>query len=478
MRQVEASWTFVRVCAVLCVALSGCGSDSDGSDGGAGGGSNATITAESWTQLGFDNSSQYRNPHETKITPENAKDLKEKWHVETLGSVTGMPCILGDIAIVVSQGRTYKMNMKDGSIVWENKDAASTSSPACTEDTVYVDDARADLVSIRMSDGHTNWKVTVDKHDKANGFSSPVVAGDKVIVGTSSSEETSVVTGATFQGSVVAFDRDSGKEAWRYHVAEGDFTGATVWSTVSVSEEDNMVFAATGNNYTGEANDKSDSIIAISLDEGKYIWHHQCTKNDVFVTRNPMGHPDDDFGANPILFEAMVDQKMTKLVGAGQKSGTFWVFDRMTGAVIWQKSISGGSAGQGGFLNNGAYDGEYLIAAGNHGTSKAPGSEPAVGGSSARLVAMDPSNGDIKWERQLGGVVWAPISVANGVGFVSTNTQIQAFNTKTGEKLWSMDTAGTIGCGASISGGRVLFGSGFTYTPDIKRDKTLHMLSL
>ena len=45
----------------------------------------------------------------------------------------------------------------------------------------------------------------------------------------------------------------------------------------------------------------------------------------------------------------------------------FWVLDRETGEVVWQRQVSGGSSLIGGVFNNGAYDGQRIVVAGNNG---------------------------------------------------------------------------------------------------------------
>jgi polyvinyl alcohol dehydrogenase (cytochrome) len=193
--------------------------------------------------------------------------------------------------------------------------------------------------------------------------------------------------------------------------------------------------------------------------------------DDVFTLRSPRSE-DSDFGTNPILFEAEVDGVERKLLGAGQKSGMFWVLDRETGDVVWQRQVSDGSALIGGVFNNGAYDGRSIVVAGNDGTSSGPGSEPANGNSkplggaeeaTSVLMALDPATGRIRWERQLPAWVWAPITLADGVGFVAVDRDLQAFDTKTGKKLLEVETDGTISSAPATAGDRVYFGSGLSY---------------
>ena len=143
------------------------------------------------------------------------------------------------------------------------------------------------------------------------------------------------------------------------------------------------------------------------------------------------------------------------------------MLDRDTGEVIWSRAVSPGSALIGGMLNNGAFDGEHLLVAGNNGKSTGPGSEPSTGSfgpnTTSVLMALNPTDGTTVWERQLGSWVWAPITVAGGIGFVGVDTQMQAFDVATGEKLFTFDSGGTIASAPTIAGGRVVFGSGLSY---------------
>jgi polyvinyl alcohol dehydrogenase (cytochrome) len=332
--------------------------------------------------------------------------------------------------------------------------------------------------------GQQVWQAKIDPHPQASGFSSPLVFEDYVIVGSSSTEEyVNTTTATTFRGAVVAFNRVTGALIWRTYTTDAPHTGCSVWSSVAVDPVARVVYATDGNNYTGDASDTSDSIFALNLATGQKIWWTQLNKGDVFTVSHPAS-PDFDFGANPILFDAKISGVTRKLVGAGEKSGTFWALDRQTGGVVWHRDASGGSEIIGGMLNNGAYDGSRILIAGNVGTSSGPGSEPANSESlpihtpiTSVLEALDPATGNVIWERQLPAWVWAPITVANGVGFVAFEKTLQAFNTATGEKLNTYRTEGTITSAPVAVNGTVYFGSGMTYIIGYP-DTTFHALAL
>ncbi len=461
--------------------------------GGGSGGHDTTRTAtvaspadaDAWPMLGHDLGSSFQAGASAGLTPATAATLVQAWEIKTTGGVTGTPAIVNGRAYVVAGAATYALDAASGAVIWQNSDVNGTSSPTYSGGKLYVNDRRSVLHELDAATGQEEWRAAIDPHPRAAGFSSPVVAGERVIVGSASIEEVTAKDGATFRGSAVAFDRATGGELWRHYTVDAPYSGVSVWSSVSVDIDAGVVFGSTGNNYTGDASGTSDSIFALDLDSGRLRWNRQLGANDVFTLPTPKS-PDSDFGTNPILFEATIAGAKRQLVGAGQKSGMFWALDRNTGDVVWSRRVSGGSVIIGGVFNNGAFDGERIIVAGNSGASDGAGSEPANGNSkpiggaavgTSVLMAMDPADGRVLWERQLPAWVWAPIALSGGVGFVAADREMQAFDTASGAKLFSMQTNGTIASGAAIAGGRIIFGSGVSYI-GTKADSALHALKL
>jgi len=154
-----------------------------------------------------------------------------------------------------------------------------------------------------------------------------------------------------------------------------------------------------------------------------------------------------------------------KLVAGGNKGGDFWVVDRTDGTVIQQRNLGkdAWSPFKGGIFVSGAWDGSSLLAVVNNAVSIGEGSEEAPLGSAATLFAFDPLTLEIRWERQVLGSAFSPITVANGVGFFAKNKILQAFDTATGAVLFEYETEGTIATAPAISNGYVIFGSGMPW---------------
>lgn len=413
-----------------------------------------------WPQLAHDVRSSFQNP-QAGISAASARHLRVVWRWQAPGSVNGTPAVVGGHVYVVSLQGTSSLDPRTGQVQWMNRAATGTSSPTVRDGQVYVADGGTTLHRLDAATGTEVWKTKLDPQQYASAFSSPVVSGRLVIVGIASVAELAAKDPIAFRGSVVATDRDSGAVVWRHATADAPANGVAVWSSVSVDEETGTAFVSTGNNYT-TAGPTSDSILALNVATGATRWVHQVDTGDLFTLPHPTS-ADSDFGTNPILFDATIGGTTRHLLGAGQKSGRFWVLDRTTGAVVWHRTVSTGSVLIGGIFNNGAYDGKNLVLAGNSGGPGATRVGQPTAPHGSELVALNPANGRIRWRRHLDGWVWAPITLSQHVGFVAVDTEMQAFDLTTGRVLARFPTDGTIASGAALSGGRAFFGSGLSY---------------
>jgi polyvinyl alcohol dehydrogenase (cytochrome) len=463
--------------------------DSGGATGGAGGSGATTGGVSQWTTMGFDVQSTFHNTAETKITKDNVGQLTQLWSRQLTvvsngnalnSSVTGTPVVMGKRLYVGTGFGTQLLDADTGVTTWGNSDSGTTSSGAYDNGVIYSN-SNGVVVAVDAETGATKWtSEPYTTEDKPAGFGSAIVVGDYVVVGMSSAQEYARVA-PTFRGGVAAFHKVTGKAAWTsYTVAPGE-TGATVWGTPSADPDAKLVFAATGNNYAPPAGTGSDAVFAFDLTTGAEKWRQQVTQNDIWSLFSPKSS-DSDFGANPVV----LDYKGQKLVAAGQKSGSVYVFNRADGTKLWDRKFGNGSPASGGVFQALSFDGERILVVSNMATSTGPGSEPLnkdvpSGGGVSALLALDPLTGDIIWERQLPNKVWNPITIANGVGFIGIQTKLQAFDVVTGDKLFEFQTTppASIGSGISIVDGRVYFGAGFApFTGGALNGNSVYALAL
>jgi outer membrane protein assembly factor BamB len=412
-----------------------------------------------WPMMGYDLGSTYFNSAETVLTKENAANLEQAWTVDLGGNVYGAPLQVGDKIYASGPGTVRAFDVMGGEL-WR-KTFSSTGSLSYADGKLYLNTTSGQVVAIDAATGDMLWSKQPDTQ-RADGTSSAIVAGDVVLVG-GSSGGVELSTGQ-FRGYLAALNRMTGDVAWNTPTVPATAKGAAIWSTASADLAAGRAYASTGNNYGAPATDTSDSIIAFDLATGEIIWKNQRTANDTFSLGGT--GPDYDFGANPVLYETLVDGVMTQMVSAGAKSGAAHGLRRDTGEEVWTRSLCSGMAnGSQGIFTNSTWTGKYMLFACNE-------------GGPATLYALDGATGDIAWMRPLQGLVWGRMSVANGVGFVGTGTTLEVFDVDTGAVIKSFPSkGGTLAGTITIRNGRVAYGEGLSWSTGV-RGSTLTVLAV
>ncbi|MGH9558277.1 MAG: PQQ-binding-like beta-propeller repeat protein, partial [Bryobacteraceae bacterium] len=188
--------------------------------------------------------------------------------------------------------------------------------------------------------------------DPLNGeiglHSTPVVAGDVIVVGASHRAGAAPKSYKNVKGYVRGFDARTGKRLWIFHTIPkpGEFgidtwlndswsyTGNTgVWAQVSVDEKLGTVYLPvelpTGDYYGGHRPGDGlfgESLVAVDLHTGKRKWHYQLVHHGLW---------DMDIPCAPILADINVNGRAIKAVAAPTKQAYLYVFDRVTGKPVW-----------------------------------------------------------------------------------------------------------------------------------------------
>ena len=169
----------------------------------------------------------------------------------------------------------------------------------------------------------------------------PQVYNGIIYVGTTRSE--SHIAG----GYVLAIDSKSGEVLWNFNTVPQDETdqgwdiagptwvgnernGGGIWETPSIDPELGLVYFAVGNPF-GDSTERdgmnlfSDSLIALTLDEGTLEWYYQQVHHDVW---------DYDSGNQPILFDMEVDGQPVKAMAQANKNSWLYILNRETGEPV------------------------------------------------------------------------------------------------------------------------------------------------
>jgi polyvinyl alcohol dehydrogenase (cytochrome) len=379
------------------------------------------------------------------------------------------------------------------------------------DSTVHVVDAAT---------GKAIWTKNVAAYSYSLTTGTPRVLKDRIIVPVSQFEimqaADNAVTCCTNHGFVLALDPKTGDQQWRYDTMpdaqpirdRGDGkmlygpSGAPIWNSPVVDEARGLVFFGTGEANSPPAHHNTNALIAIRLSDGKEVWSHQATANDIFNAGcGPKPRPnqfncvsdtvyrDVDFGASLIRGRLKDGREM---VFAGQKSGTVWAMHPDTGKVIWRRDIGTG-APNGGIHWGIAYKDDTVFVPVAQIGRPLPGGEPIDPGLQRGMYAVDARTGAIKWQYTVMpdcangrdkkaprcdrnyGFSGAPTIVDGAIIQGSLDGRLFALDLKTGREIWTFDTLrdyatlnGVPGKGGSIDAasivavnGLLLSGSGY-----------------
>lgn len=437
----------------------------------------------SWTSWGGGLANLRFQPADAAgLTPPAVGLLKLKWAFAApdATSMRSQPAVYHG-RIIVGAGRLlYALDASSGCTYWATDLPAGarsgiTIAPLKAKAMIFFGDPTGTVRAIDFATGKPVWHTHVDNHPTAMITGTAVYYDGKLFVPVASYEEGAALDPGylccTFRGSVVALDANTGKMLWKtYTVAKPDSSphmnnrgarsigpsGVGVWSAPTLDQERGMLYVATGDNYSDPATDKSDSVIALSMETGNIMWSKQFRSGDAFNNAcigvdNPncpdAAGSDFDFGASPILLSLPSGQRALILA---QKSGAVFAVDPdRQGELIWQAQIGKGGV-LGGIEWGAAADGNRLYAAVSDEAFLDPVREeldPNVGGG---MFALQLANGDIAWEtaaapcdshRPCSPAQQAAVTAIPGVVFSgSMDGHLRAYSTEDGSILWDYNT--------------------------------------
>ena len=348
------------------------------------------IIASGW---GFDKENTRFLPAE--ISGLKAKDvpkLKLKWafKYEWASKVRSQPAVTDDtIYVGSSTGTLYALNKQDGSIrwefdtLWEIRTAISVGN-INGRDMVFFGDFRASAYALDAHTGELIWKTKVDEHLGATITGSPTLYNGTLYVPVSSFEVALAAAPmypcCTFSGAVVALYATTGEQRWKTNVIDPatpqgsnalfvsryGSSGAPIWNSPTIDSKRNVLYVGTGENYSLPVSDSSDAVIAMNLDDGTIKWKRQLTPNDAWNmacslplmgTNCPQPSGKDLDIGASPILARKPDGDEVLLVG--QKSADAWGLNPDNGEILWQTNLGKGGA-LGGIHWGMSYDGNNL----------------------------------------------------------------------------------------------------------------------
>ena len=368
-----------------------------------------------WPMYGHDaGNSRFQN-HEKVISPADAPLLSPAWSFSTTdsggeGDITGTPIVSrGCVYVATTENWVFALNADTGEPVWKRKlpyGGGVNGSVTAQGGRIYVGISRltpADgcpkgdpcvgpyVVALDRRSGRVEWATeALDEQQGSDLYGSPMILNGVLMVGISggSAELGDEADRYAFQGSMVFIDTREGKvlrKTWTIHPPlqpEDDLAGAGIWSTPAIDRKAKVAYVGTSNPFKPQAeHEYANSVLKYDLNRthktfgrisGSYpglVDEYSPGLSELPCYDVPGNAPpyypqgigacgdiDLDFGAAPNLFTGPDGRK---LVGAGQKSGVYHVFDAKTMEPVWTQIVGPPTPG-GGIVGSTAYDGKYL----------------------------------------------------------------------------------------------------------------------
>ena len=305
----------------------------------------------------------------SQISPANVKQLKVAWTYDTKDSFTGSemqanPIVIDGVMYTTTPKlHVIALNAATGVPIWrfDPNNGAPPASRFRHRGVVVTGDRvlfnyRNRLYALDRTTGRpiktfgdSGWV------DLRQGLGRPVeglsvsastpgvVFEDLLIIGSSVPEAL-----PSAPGDIRAFDINTGTLRWSFHTIPhpGELGyetwppdawkiagGANAWAGVTIDTKRGMVFAATGSasydfygaNRLGD-NLYANSVLALDARTGKYVWHYQVLKHDLW---------DRDLPAAPALVTITRGGRKIDAVAQITKTGHTWLFEREKGTPLF-----------------------------------------------------------------------------------------------------------------------------------------------
>ncbi|MDE2063223.1 MAG: PQQ-binding-like beta-propeller repeat protein, partial [Bradyrhizobium sp.] len=445
--------------------------------------------------------SDNRQLAENEISKENVDQMKVAWTFKIPGNgPTETSPIVWDGMVYITSNRDdiYALDAKTGELKWKYNPKVEqlTGFPrnrgvAVYDGMVFIGMLNGHLAALDAKTGKVIWDKQTVEDIKTSFYSmQPVPYKGKILMGVSDGDWGGI-------GNIAAFDPKTGNRIWQWDAVpkpgepghdswSGDSWkrgGGAIWSGVAIDPKTDTLYVDLGNpqpDFLGTvrkgSNLYTNSMVALNISgkAPKMEWYHQFIPHDTH---------DWDPAMPPVLFTGKVDGVERSLVAAGDKEGNFLILDARTGKLVHHTVVSfqyGGDTApslkgnvacpntNGGVeFNGGAFDpvsNTFFVPSINQcgawkGYTKAVyiAGQFYLGGAFPKLIgpnwgwfnAIDVNTGVFSWRHYFplpanGGALVMTDGKSSVVFTGELGGEFDAFDTKTGQRLWHYDTGASI----------------------------------
>jgi outer membrane protein assembly factor BamB len=440
---------------------------------------------------------------QSAINSQTVSQLRVKWSfpfkgASAAGIFASTPIVLnGTVYLQDLNSNVYALDRSTGQLKWRhafNRPSVGPNGVSLGNGRLYgATDTKA--FALDPGTGEVLWSRKLTRNENEGIDMTPQLYGDTVLISTIPGNTRSFYKG-NGDGVVWALSAATGKTQWKFNtIADGARlwghprinSGGGLWYPPAVDSQGRVFISVAnpaplygtkkfpnGSSRRGP-NRYTSSIVALDGRTGKRLWFRQAVRHDV---------RDYDLQIPAIITTVPILGVQTETVLVAGKMGKVFAYRAADGKPLWTRSVGKHQNDTGPLPRK-----PVTIFPGDFGGVETPmaladnrlfvpwlnlpvhAGATGLKGSLAEptpfqkgrggLTAFDAASGTRLWERKLPSMDFGGATVANDVVFTSTYAgTVYAFDTQTGETLWTTQTPAGINSFPAIDGDTLLVGAG------------------
>ena len=389
---------------------------------------------------------------DTGITSANAASLTEQWSKKETAAISAQAIVNDGVVYWGDWNGIEHATTTGGMSLWSTSIGIAPRPSACPfkqlgpigvvssatvgeidgKRAVWVGGGNGSMYALDASTGAVIWQTQLGSSPLHVLWSSPSFFDGSIYEGVASWNDCPDIN-----GSLVRLNAATGAiQATFTPSIPSTCVGVGIWSSVASDPSTDAIYVGTGPTYL-----KSDlSKPCMSPDEQGVVRLNPNTLTLESRWQLPPGQAgfDLDFGATPMLFSATVNGVGRELVGAENKNGFYYVFDRndLAAGPVWSYQVETDTA-----LKSTACEDRNTISPSAWAGQGSPVivAGIAVNGPSCigTITALDPASGQPMWQVPVGGVVQGAVTEVPGLLAVGAGPFLQVLSSSTGASLFT-----------------------------------------
>ena len=410
-------------------------------------------SASDWSTYMYDVGRSGYNQAETIINSTSASKLKLHWSLSSGGMIFSQPIVANGMVYWGSFDGYEHAATLNGVQVWQKylgvqgtvcatytplgvvSSAAVATVPINGTPTsvVFVGGGDDHLYALDALTGTIYWQTAIG-NPATNTFiwDSPLVINNNVYIGSATTGEGANISCKVIPGQLSELNASTGNIVTTYNTVPPGCTGGGIWSSLTYDASDGSIYFTAGTQGGCQTDHISIGIVKMRASDLTYLdsWHIPLKQR---LTN------DADFAGTPTLFTATINGTPQKMVGAADKNGIFYAFNRssLSSGPVWSTTIASAGAcpqcGKG-TISSAVWDGSRILVAGGSTTINGV----ACGGS---IRALDPATGSYIWQTCLKKTVLGALTEVPGVIALVYGPSLTLINATTGAQLFNRNGA-------------------------------------